>query len=282
MAAEILIALRSPVSAWFIAEPFRREPLYAGAALCLAALVPATVFAMSIDERTLHAVNVWLKPLRFEVALATYCATLAWLAGWLPQDVTSARWHRIFAASVVLAAMAEMTWIGGAAAFGVASHFNESTPVMSIIYKIMGGLAVLLTSPALVYGIVILRHGESGLNSTFRLSVGIGLLLTFILTVIVAGYMANGPSHLVGGNESDAEGAPLMGWARDGGDLRVAHFFATHSMHFIPAFGFAASMLLPPYAGRMAVVAFSVVFTALVGYAFAEALMGRPFLPMLL
>ena len=130
-------------------------------------------------------------------------------------------------------------------------------------------------------GIVILRHGESGLDSTFRLSVGIGLLLTFILTVIVAGYMANGPSHLVGGNESDAEGAPLMGWARDGGDLRVAHFFATHSMHFIPAFGFAASMLLPPYAGRMAVLAFSVVFTALVGYAFAEALMGRPFLPML-
>ena len=65
MAAEILIARRSPVSAWLIAEPFRREPLYAGAALCLAALVPATVFAMSIDERTLHAVNVLLKPPRF-------------------------------------------------------------------------------------------------------------------------------------------------------------------------------------------------------------------------
>ena len=72
------------------------------------------------------------------------------------------------------------------------------------------------------------------------------------------------------------------GHARDGGDLRVAHFFATHAMHFIPAFGFIASLLLSANAARLAIIAFSALFTGLVGYAFVESLMGRPFLPTLL
>ena len=72
-----------------------------------------------------------------------------------------------------------------------------------------------------------------------------------------------------------------MGWARDGGDLRVAHFFATHAMHFIPAFGFIASLLLPASQGRLAVSGFAGLLAALVGYAFVKALSGQPFLAML-
>src|SRR5262245_4841369 len=53
----------------FAAEVFGREPLYAGAALCLAAFIAPTLVAMTLDARTLAGVNVWLKPLRFEVAL---------------------------------------------------------------------------------------------------------------------------------------------------------------------------------------------------------------------
>src|SRR5262249_17865462 len=75
-------------------------------------------------------------------------------------------------------------------------------------------------------------------DPAFRLSVGLGLVLTFFLTVAVAGYMVNNGGHFVGSQSTVAPGAPLMGWARDRGDLRVAHFFATHAMHFVPAFGF--------------------------------------------
>ena len=59
----------------FAAEIFGREPLYAGAALCLAAFSAPTLVAMTLDGRTLAGVNVWLKPLRFEVALTIYLAT---------------------------------------------------------------------------------------------------------------------------------------------------------------------------------------------------------------
>jgi hypothetical protein len=261
----------------FAAGVFAREPLYAGAALCLAALIAPTLVALTLDERTLGGVNVWLKPLRFEVALAVYLATLAWFAGWLPQGVTNTSWYRIYSACVVCAIAAEMIWIGGAASLSIASHFNESSPMLAWTYRLMGGLAVLLTSSALVYGVLILRNRNSRLDPAFKLSVGLGLVLTFVLTVVVAGYMANSGGHFVGGSSTNAPGAPLMGWARDRGDLRVAHFFATHAMHFLPAFGFLAALALHPAAAYRAVIGFSAAFTAFVCYAFAEALMGHPF-----
>jgi hypothetical protein len=247
----------------------------------LLALMVPTLFAMALEQRTFLDINVWIKPFKFQVALAIYLATLAWFAGWLPTRVVASRWHRIFSIIVVLAVGAEVTWILGAAALGTASHFNDSSPVAAGLYTLMGVLAVTLTSASLVYGIAILRDRNSRLDPVFRLSVGIGLIATFVLTVLVAGYMSSNGSHFVGGAHSDAGGLAPMGWARDGGDLRVAHFFATHAMHFIPAFGYIASRVLPAGRGRAAVLAFAGLFVGLVGYTFIEALSGRAFLAML-
>ncbi len=277
MSVDVLSAYQRARDFSFAEEVFAREPLYAGATLCLAGLIAPTLVAMSLDERTLAGVNVWLKPLHFEVALTVYLATLAWFAGWLPHGVTTTRWYRIYSASVVCAIAAEMIWIGGAASLGIASHFNESSPMLSWTYRLMGGLAVLLTSSALVYGILILRDRNSRLDPAFKLSVGLGLILTFVLTLVVAGYMANSGGHFVGSNSTNAPGTPFMGWARDRGDLRVAHFFATHAMHFLPAFGFLGALALRPAAAYRAVIGFSTVFTAFVCYTFGEALMGHPF-----
>jgi len=281
MTVDILGMRQRSASASFVRELFGREPRYAGAALCLAALVAPTLVAMALDERTLLGVNVWLKPLRFEIALTVYLATLGWFAGWLPERVIATDWYRTYSACVVAAIAAEIIWIVGAAAFGTASHFNESSAMMAWTYRLMGGLAVLLTSSALVYGILILCHSNSRLDPAFRLSVGFGLVLTFFLTVAAAGYMANSGGQFVGGRSTVVPGATLMGWARDRGDLRVAHFFATHAMHFIPAFGFVASGVLSGLAARWAVIVFSALFVAFVGYTFGAALMGRPFLEVL-
>lgn len=263
------------------AELFRRHPLFAGSALCLLVLMAPTLFAMALDQRTFLDINVWIKPFKFQVALAIYLATLAWFAGWLPARIVASRWHRVFSTIVMLAISAEMIWVLGAAALGVASHFNDSSPLAIALYATMGVLAVVLTSASLVYGVVILRDRNSRLDPVFRLSVGIGLIATFVLTAAVAGIMSSSDSHFVGGNHSDAGGLAPMGWARDGGDLRVAHFFATHAMHFIPVVGFIVSRMLPASRGRAAVFAFAGLFVALVGYAFVEALSGRPFLGML-
>jgi hypothetical protein len=280
MTADVLMTQPRTFNASFTTEPFRRHPLFASAALCLVVLMAPTLFAMALDQRTFLDINVWIKPFKFQVALTIYLVTLAWFAGWLPASFAASRWHRIFSTIVVLAITAEMIWILGAAALGVASHFNDSSPLAIGLYATMGVLAVVLSSGALVYGVVILRDHHSRPDPVFRLSVGIGLIATFVLTVAVAGYMSGSGSHFVGGVHSDAGGLSPMGWARDGGDLRVAHFFATHAMHFIPVFGFIASRLLPAGQGRAAVFAFAGLFVGLVGHTFAEALSGRPFLAM--
>lgn len=266
----------------FVAEFFRREPRFAGATLCLLALTLPTLFALSLDQRTLFDVNVWVKPLKFEVALVTYLGTLAWFAGWLPDKVRLARWYTVFSTMVTLAVTAEMIWILGAAASGVASHFNTSSAFMAAAYAVMGVFAVLLTSATLIYGVAFLCHRTSTLVPGVRWSLGLGLILTFVLTVAVAGTMSSNGSHFVGGNLSDAEAWPLMGWARDGGDLRVAHFFATHAMHVVPLLGFMVTPLLSMWAGRAAAIAFGGLYAAFVLFTFVEALSGRPFLPALL
>ncbi len=267
----------APALARPIREAFRREPLFATAALVLALFSLPMIVALALDDRTLLGVNVWIKPLKFALALFVYLATLAWFAGWLPPGVTRNRWYLWFSAAVVLAIAAEMVWIGGAAVGGVASHFNQSTPLMAALYPLMGVVAIFLTSATLVYAVLIWRHKDGPLDPVFRLSVSLGLAMTFLLTVPVASHLASGSGHAVGGSGSDADGLMLFGWARDGGDLRVAHFFATHAMQFVPAFGFLAARALPPRAGRPAVVVFAAAFAGFVFYTLFQATQGRPF-----
>ena len=63
----------------------------------------------------------------------------------------------------------------------------------------------MLTSSALVYGILILRNGNCRLDPAFRFYVGLGLVLTFVLTVAVAGYMANSGGYFVGGSSTNGQ-----------------------------------------------------------------------------
>lgn len=263
-----------------LAEIFRREPLFAAMGLLMVALMAPSGFAFLVDTRTLDGVNVWMKPLKFQASLAVYLLTLAFFAGFLPAGMTGRRRYRVFAAIVVACIMAEMVWLMVTAANGVGSHFNESTPLLAVIYPTMGLFAITLTSATLVYGVAIARDHASPLAPALRQSIGLGLVITFALTVVTAGYMATSSGHFVGGARSDMEALPILGWARDGGDLRVAHFFATHAMHFIPAFGLVYRRAQGD-GGVGAVRLFAVAYAAFVVWCFAEALMGRPFLPMI-
>lgn len=258
----------------------RSEPVFAGATLaCLVACLPV-LFAMGVDGRTVADVNVWVKPLKFLLSIASYFAALAWFARWLPEGTTRRPLYRAWAGLLVFCAFAEMVWIAGASAFGVASHFNGTTTLMAVAYSLAGIGAVTLLSGAPVYALLIRRRPGAPADPAFREAVLLGLGLTFPLTLAVAGYLASGSGHLVGGDLSDAQGMALSGWARDGGDLRVAHFFALHALHFIPAFGWLAARTAPG-AALPAVRIFAAGYVALTAWVFIEALAGRPFLPFI-
>jgi hypothetical protein len=85
-------------------------------------------------------------------------------------------------------------------------------------------------------------------------------------------------THFIGGTASDAGGFPLMGWSRDGGDLRAAHFFATHALHFVPLFGLVSASIFGR-SNRMPVRIFAAAYVGFVAFLFVQALIGLPFLP---
>jgi hypothetical protein len=263
--------------AGLIGELRRAEPRFFGIAIVMLAAMAPTTFASLTDSREFLGIDVWIKPFKFELALAVYTLTLAFFARFLPSGMTERRWYRAYATAVVGAIVAEMVWIGGAAALGTASHFNQ-TPFGLVIYPLMGLGAVFLTSATSLYAIQIARNPSTGLAPALKDAIVIGLALVLPLTLATAGTMSALGGHLVSGSGSDAGGLPLMGWSRDGGDLRVAHFFATHAMHFIPAIGLVSSLAFGP-ASRVPVWLFAFAFVAFVGLVFVQALTGQPFLP---
>ena len=268
------LSARRMIPALFGADP--RFAVLGG--VLLFSMIPTTL-AMQLDPRQFQGESIWLKPLKFEFALAVYLLSLAFFARFLPAGMLDRRALRVFSAVVIICVLGEMAWIGGAAMFGTASHFNLSSPVMQGLYGLMGLFAVTLTSASLVYGIAIWRNPAGLPDAALRLSVALGLVLTFALTVIVAGYMSSQTGHLVGVPVTEAR-VPFMGWSREVGDLRLPHFLATHAMHVIPLAGLVASRMMPAGAAVLAVWAASAGFVLLTGASFAMAIMGLPVFPV--
>jgi hypothetical protein len=259
-----------------LAGLYRSEPAFTIAGLLALAVMLPTGMAAVVDERLFQGIDNWEKPLKFQFALAVYLLTLAFYARWLPAGMTARTSYRIYSGVVVAAIAAEIVWISGAAAFGTASHFNESSPVMAGLYAVMGMLAVTLTSATAVYAAGIARNRGFRAGSAARAALVLGLGLVLPLTLVTAGTLSQNGGHRVGGTPNDALGLPIMGWSRDGGDLRVPHFFATHAMHFIPAFGLVSMRLFGPER-RWPVAAFAGLYAAFTGLVFLQALAGRPF-----
>lgn len=261
----------------FIKEAYMDAPALSALTILMLFLMMPKLGAMLVDTRLHNGVNIWIKPVKFDVALVIYTATLVYFARWIPQVTRAKTWFKLFTAAVIASIVFEQVWIGGAAAFGTASHFNVATPLMGLAYSFAGFAAVTLTSGALVFGILIARNKETGLSEPMHLSIWLSSILMFVFTVITASYMAAQTSHFVGGNMLDVESYPIMGWATDGGDLRVAHFFASHYFHALPLFVLVASFFFKSV-NRSMVLGFAALYGVFTFYTLWEATRGLPFL----
>lgn len=122
-----------------LAQLFGTEPLFAAAGLALAASLLVTLPAMGLDTRLFQGEGIWIKPIKFQIALMAYLLTLAFFAQWLPAGMTAKRSYRIYAGIVVFTIIGELAWISGAAMFGTASRcwmrlcLSSAGPVRSVI-----------------------------------------------------------------------------------------------------------------------------------------------------
>lgn len=246
------------------------------ATVFFALLVLPTILAAALDQRLVRDLNPWIKPLKFQVAVALYLGTLAWFSRWVPHHVRALAWWRPFLFVTILSAAYEIFWIMGSSMFGIESHFNVQTPFMSVAYSLAGFFAIVLTSASLVIGLLLFRNPPP-LKPALQIGVPLGLVLTFLGTVIVAGYLGSAGSHYVGGQVSDATGIAVLGWSTSLGDLRVPHFLATHAMHVVPIAALAVAFLLPASVQCHAVWFAGFIYALVIAGAFIQALMGLPF-----
>lgn len=269
------VRLRSDLlTAWF-AEVQRRQPLLASVAFVFVlALIPVLI-AQQIDPRLVNGINVWIKPAKFLLSLALYYLTLAWFFGLLSPEARRNRAARYVVVAPIVAGVLEMVWLIAAAMHGVPAHFNVGDPVWRTAYQLGGVGSLVLVSAMAVQGTLIARDRSAVAHPAYRRAVVLGSWLAAVATLLVAGYLASRSGHWVGGPQTDANALPIVGWARQGGDLRPAHFLALHLQQLLPLAGWliARSGMARPLRAVHAVAALSVLAVAAV---FVQALLGVP------
>ncbi len=253
------------------------QPALLQAGIALLALAVVCLPGLWLDARTFNGIDVWIKPIKFQVSVGVFLLTIGAYFLALPPGDDRSRAGRFVVVTGIASGGFEVLYITLQAARGQASHYNFGNAFTIAMYGLMGVGAVLLTSTALVQAWMIRRRGLPTLSPALRDGLVIGLTLTFVLGAGFGGYMSSADRHWVGGVYSDAGGLPLFEWSRTGGDLRVAHFFGIHAMHFVPAFAWFAASWLPERAARLAVYGFAVLLAAFTTAVFAQAVLGRPF-----
>lgn len=214
----------------------------AATAVMLAPLLP-TALAAAVDPRLFNGADPFLKPLHFQLSLAVHFITLAILMPLVSQSWQEARLLRWPLLAAAFSAPMEVIYITLQAARGQASHFNQDTALAGALYGLMGIGSLTLIAASAIIGFAIWRSIPRSRSSSFKQGAILGLILGSATTLVVAGYMSSGQSHLVGGPQTDAYGLPFLGWSARSGDLRVPHFFATHMMQALPLAGLAADRL---------------------------------------
>ena len=256
-----------------------RSVLIFGIGFQLAMFAPSLI-AYALDERLVNAINIWTKPLKFQLSLSLHMLTMIWLMPLLSEAWRRSRSIRWSATAVAFASTVETAYIVLQSARGRGSHYIVQTPLEATGYAAMGIGAVTLVLGSFILGIAIWRTGGHE-RPGFRLGAILGLTVGSVLTLATAGYLSTSlaveTGRWVGGLRNDASGLPLLGWSTTGGDYRVAHFFATHMMQVLPLLGLAADKFAPNRP-RLVIGVGAMVCVAAVAATFMQARNGSPFL----
>ena len=255
--------------------------------LTVLALILVAVSALwgAVDARVLaDGVPVWMKPMKFALSFVLLFATIAMLEPRLSPRVREGWTLRIVGWVMAAAFLSEMAYIIYQGARVEASHFNMSTPFHEVMYTVVMAVgAVALVLGVAVIGWVARRDADAALTPALREAVWLGFGLSFVLTMIVAGYMSNNTGHHVGLHPAGAPVLPLFGWSGVTGDLSPAHFLSLHAMQVLPLL---ALWLDGRDDERGDARRVRRVRLAAGGYAvltlgvFAQALMGLPLIPL--
>jgi hypothetical protein len=250
------------------------ERIYAAIAITMVAAFGVTLGLWALDSRSIDGISVWAKPLKFELALAIHAGTLALVVGRLGPRLRSGPVMQAVALAFLVACTVEMGWIIAQAAQGQQSHFNDSTALHRAMFSVMAFCAVIITGAAGAVAVAVWRDGSFGAPAPVRAGVVLGLLGGTILTLITAFAIGANCSPYFGGVPELSARMALTGWSLSSGDLRVAHFLATHMMQAVPFAALLAAYVQPDRAKLPLVIGVAVLWALWVLIEFRGALTG--------
>lgn len=259
-----------------IATLRERQPALAAVGFAYLALFAVTAALPLFDERMLDGVSVWAKPAKFFLSSGVFMLTSAWFFGYVRPDRRPAPRLAWSVRVLIAAAVFELAYITLQAARAEPSHFNRSDLTHYALYGMMGAAALAMLASKIPLALEIQRRPVAGLNRSLKLAVVFGIWLTVALGAVSGVYMSQqyGSGHTVG---AVGGAAPLFGWNRAGGDLRVAHFFGMHGEQILPLVAVAGSAVFGGTWARRLVIAAGVAICALTAAVFVQAAAGRPF-----
>ena len=238
-------------------------------------LLLVCLVAGQFDGRTLYGVSVWSKPSKFALSLAIYFATLIWIAPYIGREFFNRTIGQVLVWLPVVCAALEMAYIMLQASLGQPSHFNTSTAFHAAMYSLMGIGAVALVGVLILYALVIIHRNS--MMDPMVLAIVLGLGMTFALGGGFGSYLGSSDGHWVNAPATDAGGSLFFGWSREGGDLRVAHFFGMHAMQAMPLFAYAIKAKWSALSKVVSVLVFAAVYSGFTVITFIQALAGHPF-----
>ncbi|MCX5413726.1 hypothetical protein [Streptomyces sp. NBC_00059] len=260
------------------------------AAMAVTAAVAAV--GILVDDRVLAGSAIWAKPFKFAVSFVAYALALAWMLTLLTRGRRVGWWAGTV---VALACAGEMAVITGQVIRGRRSHFNQATPLDSMLYDVMAVTVVILWAGTLVIAVLLLRARIADRASAWAVRSGVlialvGAAFGFLMTQPSAGQRAAGgldTADVVGAHAVGVpDGGPSMaltGWSTTGGDLRVPHFVGMHALQLLPLFLLALMSLAPritrlrdPRVRLRLVLVASGSYAAVVALVTWQALRGQP------
>ena len=253
---------------WLTAYSILAYGMWLQLGLALFALV-----AMPFDKRKILGINPWIKPLKFDLSIMITFVTIAAILNGFERYAGA---RTAIAATISISLSAENVLISLQSLRGVRSHMNESTPFDSRIWLAMGVLLAFFVLGAVsVLALAFIGHPKWPAAVTWGVRLG---LLVFLAGSAQGKPMVTHGGHTIGAPDG-VHGLPFVNWSTAFGDLRVAHFFALHSLQTFPLLGLLISQTsLSEHLQIGGIVAGSIVYAAIIWLMYRQAMAGRPLL----
>jgi hypothetical protein len=238
---------------WMERTGYQTFLVYAAGLLFLSAAVHVVVFLIAGGgwEGPLS----WRKPILFGFSFGITVLTIAWVLGFLPRRRLLG-W--VLALTLGVASIAEVLLISMQTWRGVPSHFNEATPLDSMVFSAMGALVALVALAILavtIWSFVSLRAAPS-----MAWAIRGGLLLLLVSQALGGAIIANGLTQA--GDQVTATASTFGA----GGAMKVPHAVSLHALQTLPALAWLLGFSDWPERRRL-----QIVLVAAAGYVGLQA-----------